>query len=141
MSERAVAMEASLLPPGGRAKVEAFGTEVAIFNLDGELFALANACPHHGGPLCHGRISGARLPSDPYEHRWGRENRVLTCPWHGWEFDLETGRALFDERVRVRTFEARIEGDQVVLYRKTVNLAIVSEPDVCVHDSAAVRTE
>ncbi len=119
MSERVPVLAEAELPPGGRAKVEAFGTPIALFNVGGELFALANTCPHHGGPLCHGRISGARLPAEPYEHRWGRENRVLTCPWHGWEFDLETGEALFDGRVRVRTFEARVEDGQVVLYRRT----------------------
>ena len=42
---------------------------------------------------------------------------MLVCPWHGWEFDLETGRALFDDRVRVRTFEASVEGDAILLRR------------------------
>ena len=120
MSDGAAVLGEAELPPGSRAKVEAFGTEVAVFNVDGELFAVANACPHHGGPLCHGRVSGARLPAAPYEHRWGRENRVLTCPWHGWEFDLETGTALFDERVRVRAFDARVESGQIVLYRRAL---------------------
>ncbi len=118
MSEGAAVLPAGDLPPGARAKVEAFGTEVALFNVDGALFAIANACPHHGGPLCFGRVSGTRLPSEPYEHRFGRENRVLTCPWHGWEFDLETGRALFDDAVRARTFDVRVEGDQIVLERR-----------------------
>ena len=137
MSQRAAVMSAADLPPGGRARVEAFGTEVAVFNVDGELFAVANACPHHGGPLCHGRVSGARLPSDPYEHKWGRENRVLTCPWHGWEFDLETGRALFDDKVRVRTFEARVEGAEVVLYRKTLHMDMLAGSSVERGDTAA----
>ena len=137
MSQRAAVMSAADLPPGGRARVEAFGTEVAVFNIDGELFAVANACPHNGGPLCHGRVSGARLPSDPYEHKWGRENRVLTCPWHGWEFDLETGRALFDDKVRVRTFEARVEGAEVVLYRKTLHMDMLAGSSVERGDTAA----
>jgi nitrite reductase/ring-hydroxylating ferredoxin subunit len=115
---RVAVLAAAELPPGARAKVEAFGTEVAVFNVDGELFAVANACPHHGGPLCHGRISGTRLPAGQYEHRWGRENRVLVCPWHGWEFDLETGRALFDPAVGVRTFDVEVEDGRVVLARR-----------------------
>src|SRR5687767_9001963 len=93
---RAPVLPVSDLPPRARARVDAFGTEIALFNLGGALFAVANACPHHGGPLCHGRVSGTRLPGAPYEHRFGREGRILTCPWHGWEFDLETGAALFD---------------------------------------------
>ncbi len=118
MSERAAVLPVSELPAGARARVEAFGAEVALFNVEGALFAVANSCPHHGGPLVHGRISGTRLPAAPYEHRYGRKNRILTCPWHGWEFDLETGRALFDDSVRVRTFDAQVEGDAVVLYRR-----------------------
>jgi len=110
-------LAAAELPAGSRAKVKAFGTEVALFNVDGTLFAVANACPHHGGPLCHGRISGTRLPSNPYEHRWGREDRILTCPWHGWEFDLESGGAVFDESTRLRTFDIRVEDGEIVLYR------------------------
>lgn len=111
-------LPASALPPGARAKVNAFGTEIALFNVGGALFAVANACPHYGGPLYHGRISGTRLPSLPYEHRFGLEGRVLVCPWHGWEFELETGRALFDESVHLRTFDIAVEGEEVVLYTR-----------------------
>jgi nitrite reductase/ring-hydroxylating ferredoxin subunit len=113
---RAVALPASELPAGASAGVEAFGTTVAVFNVAGELFALGNRCPHHGGPLCRGRVSGALLPAEPYEYRWGREDRVLTCPWHGWQFDLESGQALFDPLVRVPRYDVRVEDGQIVLY-------------------------
>ena len=115
--DRVAVLRADELPPGGRARVEAFGTDVALFNVDGRLYATANACPHHGGPLCHGRVTGARVSAEPYEHRWEREGLVLVCPWHGWEFDLETGEALFDPSVGVRTFDVRIEEGHVVLRR------------------------
>ena len=98
--------------------MHAFRTEIALFNVGGALFVLANACPHHGGPLCHGRVTGTRVADGPYDQRWEREGRILVCPWHGWEFDLETGRAVFDESVRVRTYDARVEGEEVVLYRR-----------------------
>ena len=117
-TERAVALPLAELPPGTSTTVKAFGTTVAIFNVEGQVFALSNHCPHHGGPLCHGRISGAVLPSQPYEYRYGREGRVLTCPWHGWEFDLESGRTIFDPSVRVKIYEARIEKDEIVLTRR-----------------------
>ena len=111
-----VALPLAELPPGTSRAVEGFGTTIALFNVAGELFALDNHCPHHGGPLCRGRISGTLLPSAPYEYRYGREGRVLTCPWHGWQFDLETGQALFDPLVRVPRYEARVEGDDIFLY-------------------------
>ena len=117
-TERAVALPLAELPPGTSTTVKAFGTTVAVFNVEGQVFALSNHCPHHGGPLCHGRISGAVLPSQPYEYRYGREGRVLTCPWHGWEFDIESGRTIFDPSVRVKIYEARIEKDEIVLTRR-----------------------
>ena len=117
-TERAVALPLAELPPGTSTTVKAFGTTVAVFNVEGQVFALSNHCPHHGGPLCHGRISGAVLPSQPYEYRYGREGRVLTCPWHGWEFDIESGRTIFDPAVRVKIYEARIEEGEIVLTRR-----------------------
>jgi nitrite reductase (NADH) small subunit len=117
-TERAVALPLAELPPGTSTTVKAFGTTVAVFNVGGQVFALSNYCPHHGGPLCHGRISGAVLPSQPYEYRYGREGRVLTCPWHGWEFDIESGRTIFDPSVRVKIYEARIEEGEIVLTRR-----------------------
>jgi nitrite reductase (NADH) small subunit len=118
VTDAVAVLPAADLPPGGRATVEAFGTEIALFNVDGALFALANACPHYGGPLCRGRVTGTRLPSEPYEHRYGREGRVLVCPWHGWEFDLETGRAVFDEDVSVRVFDISVEDGSIVVGRR-----------------------
>jgi 3-phenylpropionate/trans-cinnamate dioxygenase ferredoxin subunit len=117
-TERAVALPLAELPPGTSTTVKAFGTTVAVFNVEGQVFALSNHCPHHGGPLCHGRISGAVLPSQPYEYRYGREGRVLICPWHGWEFDIESGRTIFDPSVRVKIYEARIEKGEIVLTRR-----------------------
>ncbi len=118
VTEREVALPLADVPPGTSTTVMAFGTTVAIFNVEGELFAVSNHCPHHGGPLCHGRISGTALPSRPYEYRYGLEGRVLTCPWHGWEFDLESGRTIFDSSVRVKTYEAWVEDDKIVLMRQ-----------------------
>ena len=117
-TKRAVALPLAELPPGTSTTVKAFGTTVAVFNVEGQVFALSNHCPHHGGPLCHGRISGAVLPSQPYEYRYGREGRVLICPWHGWEFDIESGRTIFDPSVRVKIYEARIEKGEIVLTRR-----------------------
>ena len=117
-TEREVALPLAELPPGTSTSVKAFGTTIAIFNVGGHLFAVSNHCPHHGGPLCHGRISGTALSSQPYEYQYGREGRVLTCPWHGWEFDIESGQAMFDPSVRVKTYEVQVEGSEIVLTRQ-----------------------
>ncbi len=51
------------------------GKEMALFKINGEIFALDNLCPHMGGPLGEGELEGA----------------CLTCPWHGWQFDVRSG--------------------------------------------------
>ena len=63
------------LPPGTCKSSETKDWGIALFNLDGHIFALDNTCPHAGGPLGEGSIEG--------EH--------VTCPWHGWKFHIPTG--------------------------------------------------
>ncbi len=116
-TEQVSVLSFSELPPGESTTVKAFGTTVALFNIEGELFAVGNNCPHQGGPLCYGRISGVHLPSQPHEYRYGREDRVLVCPWHGWEFDIESGQTMFDPSVRVKTYEVQVQNGEVVLTR------------------------
>ena len=113
---RVVACLASELPPGARKLVEHGRHRVAVFNVGGRLHAVSNRCPHHGGPLCHGRIGGTRLPSDSLEYEWGMAGRVPTCPWHGWQFDLETGAALFDPAVGVPVYPVAVERGEIAVY-------------------------
>lgn len=113
-----MALSLADLPPGSSTSVKVFGTTVAIFNSGGRLFATGNHCPHHGGPLCEGRVSGAMLPSQPREYRYGCEGRILRCPWHGWEFDLNTGHSLFDSSVRVKVYGVEVEDGQIVVTRQ-----------------------
>jgi nitrite reductase/ring-hydroxylating ferredoxin subunit len=104
------------LVPGERRVVAVEGIEVGVFNLDGKIVAYRNHCPHQGGPVCLGRWGGTTLPSPPGEYVFGRHGRVLVCPWHGWEFDLDTGEALFGRRVRLAPVETGLVNGTVVLY-------------------------
>ncbi len=83
--------------PGRGRVVFVRGREIALFNVDGEFFAVDNLCPHEGGPLVAGAIKGA----------------VVTCPWHQWKFDLGTGCSPVNPAVRVQTYQVKVEGDQV----------------------------
>jgi nitrite reductase/ring-hydroxylating ferredoxin subunit len=112
--ERHVIGPAGSLP--GASAVEAFDRTIAVFNVDGTLFAFDNRCPHHGGPLCRGRVSDAPFADQPGEVRWERDQRILRCPWHRWEFDMDSRRALWGESVRLRGFAVEVEDGQVVLY-------------------------
>jgi 3-phenylpropionate/trans-cinnamate dioxygenase ferredoxin subunit len=113
---RHVVGRAADLAPGGRLIVVLEGRSIGVFNVGGELFALRNTCPHQGGPLCRGTLSGLLTAPAPGEYRYERRGEVLRCPWHGWEFDIRTGRSLVDpELVRVRTYPVSVESGQVLL--------------------------
>lgn len=99
--------------PGECRIVEIKHHSVGVFNVDGEYIAVLNICPHELAPVCRGRVSGTTLPSLPGEYRWGREGEILSCPWHGWEFDLLTGKAIADPRIRVRRYPTVVREDIV----------------------------
>ena len=86
------------------------GRSIGVFNVAGEYFALRNRCPHQGGPLCLGSMSGLVTSSGPGDYTVSRQGEILRCPWHGWEFDIRTGQSWFDpKRVRVRRYDVIIE--------------------------------
>jgi 3-phenylpropionate/trans-cinnamate dioxygenase ferredoxin subunit len=85
------------------------GREVGIFNVDGTYYALANRCPHAGGPLCRGIIGPLVRSDGPGTYRLTREREFLRCPWHGWEFDIRTGQSWCDPNsVRARQFAVTV---------------------------------
>jgi nitrite reductase/ring-hydroxylating ferredoxin subunit len=81
------------IPPGGRKLVTVKGRPIAIFNIAGEFFGVLNRCPHQGGSLCDGILTGLVQSSEPGQYRYSREGEILRCPWHGWEFDIRTGQS------------------------------------------------
>ena len=97
------------LTPGGRKIVEVEGRSIGVFNVDGDYYALRNMCPHQGAPLCLGDVTGTAAPSRPGEYIWERDGEILRCPWHGWEFDIKTGRSIFNpHKMRVRSYEVTV---------------------------------
>jgi len=115
-SKRHVIVPARELPPGGRKIVEINGREIGVFNIDGHYYALRNICPHRNAPLCMGRLRPLVTSPDVTQVAHQRESEILKCPWHLWEFDIQTGQAMHDDRIRVRTYQVAREGDEVVLY-------------------------
>jgi len=113
---RYVVATAAELSPGQRKVVKVRGREIGIFNIKGNFYALRNICPHRGGPLCQGRIRPLVISSGVGHVDHIREDEILKCPWHMWEFDIKTGEALYDEQLRVRTYPVAQEGDEIVLY-------------------------
>jgi nitrite reductase (NADH) small subunit len=112
---RHVVCAAGELPPGGRRIVDVDGRSIGVFNVDGRFYALHNHCPHKGGALCAGPITGTVLPTRERAFVYGREGEIVRCARHGMEFEIATGRALADPAVRARTYPVTVEQGQVVL--------------------------
>jgi 3-phenylpropionate/trans-cinnamate dioxygenase ferredoxin component len=86
------------LPPGGKKLVDLEGRAIAVFNVDGEYFAIDDVCTHDGGPLAEGELEGAEI----------------RCPRHGARFDVRTGKALsFPAIEPVETHPVEVRGDDI----------------------------
>jgi nitrite reductase/ring-hydroxylating ferredoxin subunit len=83
--------------PGSGKVVQAGGRLLALFNVDGAFYALDNTCLHRGGPVGEGDLEGV----------------VVTCPWHGFQYDVTTGRNVFDPEVGLETFTVRVSDGAV----------------------------
>ena len=118
MAERHKVADASDLEPGERAFVQIDGVEVAVFNVEGEYFALANYCVHQGGPLCEGELTGRYgMADDDWAWTFDTTEQNVVCPWHGWKFDVTTGENIDDDRYVTPTYDVEVDGGEVFVRR------------------------
>lgn len=102
--------------PEGQFRLVRLGKrEIGVLKLaNGRIYAVANFCPHRGAPLCKGAVGGTLVPSEPGDLIFGLDDGVLRCPWHGYEFALETGECLFTgQRMRMRTYPVEVRDGRV----------------------------
>lgn len=93
------------------------GRRVVVISVGDEFFAVSDRCPHMGASMCTGSLSGTFVPAGPHELVYGLDDRVIRCPWHGWEFDLESGRSLLEpRRVGLKTYRVTHRDGEVVLH-------------------------
>ena len=111
---RAVVGTPGEIKPGARKIVQIAGREIGIFHLSGEFVAVLNVCPHRGAPVCTGRLRPAIEMGEP-EFKYSENEHVLKCPWHQWEFDVNTGNALYGD-LMLTTYRTAVEGDELVVY-------------------------
>ncbi len=97
MSARIKVANVSDVPEGEVRVVEPAGKALALVNVDGAFFALDNRCLHRGGPIGEGELDGT----------------FLTCPWHGWRWDVKTGAHANNPGVKVACYPVTIDGDAV----------------------------
>ncbi|WP_028561044.1 Rieske (2Fe-2S) protein [Paenibacillus pinihumi] len=104
----------SQLVHGMRRLVSIEGISIGVFNVNGEFKAVKNLCPHQGAPLCRGNIGGMTV----YENgsfSLEEDGKILRCPWHGWEFNLATGRSVFaPNKCRVKTYPVTVQKEEEI---------------------------
>lgn len=89
------------IPEGRGRAFQAGGRAIAVFRVNGKVYAIANRCVHKGASMCDGSLS--------------ESGTRVRCPWHNWTFDLATGQHCLDETEKLRTYSVRIEGDEVIV--------------------------
>jgi nitrite reductase (NADH) small subunit len=87
------------IPAGEAREFVAAGRMVALFHAEGQFYALDGICPHQGGPLGKGVLSGC----------------TITCPWHGWQYDVRTGRHLSIESLVQPQLQVQVRGEEILI--------------------------
>lgn len=103
--ERQYVTDADQLEEGDRVIVDVEGREIAVFRIGDEFYALLNYCVHQGGPGCEGRIAGTLVEEEDGTLGYDRNNEIVSCPWHGWEYDIKTGEHLANSQYRIPSYE------------------------------------
>lgn len=103
-------------PAGTRMEVRVGSVQIAVFNVEGDFFALFGRCPHQSAPLSRGRLQGTVICNADtcWETEWAHEGEVLVCPGHGMEYDIRSGKA-FGYDLKLRTYEVSVEDGQVFI--------------------------
>ena len=136
MSKYVVAAASEILP-GQRKLVNVRGRPILIFNLDGDYFGILDRCPHQGASLCKGQLVGLVESDRPGQYNFTRNNEIIRCAWHGWEFDIRTGKSrcepekikatqynintktgseIIEEDYEAETFDVAVEDNYVVVH-------------------------
>jgi nitrite reductase (NADH) small subunit len=105
------------IPPGTH-KVFPIGRHgVGVYNVNGVFYAIANYCPHEGGPLCTGRVRGRSVVSGdaPGGASVIRDGEFIYCPWHQWGFELATGTTAVKPEWSIRTYPVRVLDHKVII--------------------------
>lgn len=112
------------LPEGEYTLVGVDGQQVGVLNVDGTYYAIQNECPHQGGPVCQGAVRpelvGEFVEPGERVREYHGERQVITCPWHGWEYDLETGVHMGVDDIELRTYDV-VERDGVLYVEKSAS--------------------
>lgn len=101
------------LDTGEYLLAEVDGIEIAVYDTEDGYFAISNFCVHQGGPLCEGPVTGTLSQNDDGTLCFDEDTQVVRCPWHGWEFDIETGEHLSRPEYSQPTYDVLVRDGEV----------------------------
>lgn len=109
------------LLPGETRQVKVGGRRIALVRLEnGSYRAVADTCPHEAASLSSGKVEKMWLSGGVGEHRAAEKRCVIVCPWHNFEFDLDTGLSPCEPgRLRIKTYKTGVEDGEVVVYTRS----------------------
>ncbi len=93
------AANTSDIPAGEGKVVKVSGKDVALFNINGKFYAIDNTCKHRGGPLGEGFL----------------DNNTVTCPWHGWQYDVPTGKCITTPTLHQEKYHVKVEDNKILI--------------------------
>ena len=105
------------IPPGEHRVFPIGRHGVGVYNVNGVFYAIANYCPHEGGPLCSGRVHGRSVVADhvPGGADVVREGEFIYCPWHQWGFELATGTTAVKPEWSIRTYPVKVLDKKIIV--------------------------
>ncbi|NWJ71956.1 Rieske (2Fe-2S) protein [Pseudonocardia sp. ICBG1122] len=106
---RLAVLPADELAPGEHRVVRVGTRSIGVFRVGDDYYALADHCPHQGGPLCRGSVAGAPVATGPSDVRLDEGHVLVACPWHGWEYDVRTGHSYQPGDAPARSLPASVE--------------------------------
>jgi nitrite reductase/ring-hydroxylating ferredoxin subunit len=113
MAEKTLVCRAEDVTAGKPTVVKIRSLSIGLFRLGEDIHALLNVCPHRGAPLCEGPQCGTTASVGGADFVYVRDNEIVRCAWHGWEFDIRTGEHLVDPSVKAHTFPVSVEAGNV----------------------------
>ena len=112
-----VATTDNLSEHGSRMITEIDGRQIAVFNIHGSYYALANYCVHQGGPLCEGGLTGrVIIGSDGWEWEYVDDGTIVECPWHNWKFDVTTGAHVDSDKYATPAYDVEVTDGDVYVF-------------------------
>ncbi len=97
MTQLVKVANASEVPAGKAKAVTANGTAIALYNVNGKFYATQNNCLHRGGPLGEGTL----------------DNETITCPWHGWQYNVKDGQNKANPAIKLKLFRTEVKGEEI----------------------------